>query len=243
MCVTFCSLNSSIGNCGNNTLNHEPCTGYNDKTNILNKLWTLKLKPPTNTDAIQFIEQLKNIHYNKQCQLKHNNIIDNIRKDLLSLSFPVSNNLNFFASESYIILEPLKQPPSYLMAFKWLETRCSKYKYKKNSSLCNKRKGIMTPESISKSILLKKINHSTPNSSQSRFHNSTPYTPRNRENKCFKSRRKLSTLFLDSLNVRKFTPVCLMYNIILYFRLIQVMIQEVNFSIHLELSTVQTAIF
>lgn len=205
MCMMFCNSNSSTGAYDKNILIHESSTGYNDETNNSYKLWTLNLKPPTHNDARQFIEQLKNIHYNKQCQLKYNNIIDNIRKDLLSFSFPIGNSLNFFASESNIILEPLKQPPSYLMAFKWLESRCSKYKYKKKTIQCNKRKGIITPESISKSILLKKMNHSTPNSSQSKYHTSSLYTPRKKENKFLKSRRKLSTFFLDSLNVRNYT--------------------------------------
>lgn len=202
MSEMFCSSNS-IGVYDNyNTLNHESPVKLNNN-NASSKLWTLKLKPPTHKDAINFIEKLKNIRYNKQFQLKHNNVIDNIRKDLLSFSFTVGNDLNFFASENIIILEPLKQPPSYLMASKWLESHRSKYKRKKISIQYNKRQGFITPESISKSIMFKKINHSTPKCSQNKFNTFSPCLPMKRENKCLKSRRKLSTVFLDSLNVRK----------------------------------------
>jgi len=134
-------------------------------------------------------------------------MIENIRKDLLSLSFPVSNNTHFFASESNVILEPLKQPPSYFLALKWLETRYPKYKRKKKTVDSNKLKGLITPDSLSKSILLKNINCVTPNSSQNKFYTSSPYTPMQVVNKSLKSKRKLSTLFLDSLNVRKYTKL------------------------------------
>lgn len=198
----FSSSNNSI-EIEDNTLNYELVSMCNDKTIISNKLWTLKFKPPSHNDALSFIDKLKNFHYKKQFQFKNNNVIDNIRKNLLSLSLHVGNDLNFFASESNIILEPLKKPPSYTMAFKWLETRYSKNKHKKKNIQNNKRKGLMTPESLSKSILLKKVIHSTPNSSQNKLYNSSPSTSIRRENnKCLKSKRKLSTLFLDALNVR-----------------------------------------
>lgn len=200
----FCSSNSSVDVLDNNTLNYIPSAKCNNETNISNTLWTLELKPPTHNDALNFIDKFNNFHRYKQLQLKHNNVIENIRRGLLSLSFAVGNDLNFFASESLIILEPLKQPPSYLKAFKWLETRNSKYKHKKLTLESNKRKGLITPESFSKSILFKKINQSTPNSSQSKMCTSSPYTPIVKEKrKCLKSKRKLSTLFLDSLHVRK----------------------------------------
>lgn len=174
---------------------------YNDETIVSHNLWTLKLKPPSYDDAVNFIEKFKRNNYNKQLQLKHNNVLENIRKNLLSLSFHVGNDVNFFASESNIILEPLKRPPSYEMAFKWLESRCSKNKFKKKNVQSIKRKGLLTPQSISKSLQLNKINHSTPNSSQIKFY-SSPYTPKIKENKSLKSKRKLGALFLDSLNVR-----------------------------------------
>lgn len=197
----FCSSNSSMNVNDCNMLNDQSPFSCNDNK-ASNKLWTLKLKPPTHKDAINFIDKLKNIQNNKQFQLEHSNVIDNIRRDLLSFSFTIGNDLNFFASENTTILEPLKQPPSYSMAFKWLESR-SKYKRKKLSVQCNQRKSIITPESISKSILLKKINHSTPKSSLCKFNTFSPSLSMKRENKCLKSKRKLSVAFLDSLNVRK----------------------------------------
>lgn len=200
----FSSPNTEVDIYDNNTLYYESPSEYNDKSNISSKLWTLKLKPPTYNDALSFIDQLKNIRFCKQFQLKHNNVIENIRNNLLSLTLPIINDFNFFASESNVILEPLKQPPSYLMAFKWLELRNSKFKQKMKTILCNKRKGIMTPESISKTLLLKQINHSTPNSNLSKFCLTSPNTSMRKESKCLKSRRKLSTLFLDSLHVRHF---------------------------------------
>uniref|UniRef100_A0A2H8TGZ7 DNA polymerase n=1 Tax=Melanaphis sacchari TaxID=742174 RepID=A0A2H8TGZ7_9HEMI len=181
------------------TLNYVSFTD-NDNTSISSTLWTLNLKPPTYDDSLSFIDTFKNTRCNIQLQLQHNNVIENIRKDLLSLSFPVSNDINFFASESNIVLEPLKQPPSYLLALKWLETRYPKYKRKKKKLESIKHKGLITPDSLSKSILLKNTNRVTPNSSQNKFFTSSPYTPIRRENKCLKSKRKLSTLFLDSLN-------------------------------------------
>lgn len=187
-----------------NTLHYE-LFSVNDQTIISSKTWTLKFKPPSHNDALSFINKLKNVRYRIQFQFENNNLIDKIRRNLLSLSLPVGNDLNFFASESNIILEPLKKPPSYMKALKWLETRYSKNKHKKKTIQNNKRKGLITPESLSKSILLKKVNHSTPNYSQNKLYNSSPNTSIRRENnKCLKSKRKLSTLFLDSLNVRKF---------------------------------------
>jgi len=199
----FRSSNSSVEIYDNNTLNYVSYTDNKDNTSISSTLWTLNLKPPSYNDSLRFIDTFKNTRYNKQFQLQHNNVIENIRKDLLSLSFPVSNDINFFASESSIVLEPLKRPPSYLLALKWLETRYPKYKRKKKNLESNKRKGLLTPDSLSKSILLKNLNYVTPNSSQNKFYTSSPYTPIKRVNKSLKSKRKLSTLFLDSLNVRK----------------------------------------
>ncbi|XP_050053975.1 DNA polymerase zeta catalytic subunit isoform X2 [Aphis gossypii] len=196
----FRSSNSSVEIYDNNTLNYISYTDNNDNTSISSTLWTLNLKPPSYDDSLSFIDTFKNTRYNKQFQLQHNNVIENIRKDLFSLSFPVSNDINFFASESSIVLEPLKRPPSYLLALKWLETRYPKYKRKKKNLGSNKRKGLITPDSLSKSILLKNINCVTPNSSQNKFYTSSPYTPIKRTNKSLKSKRKLSTLFLDSLN-------------------------------------------
>lgn len=197
----FCSSNSSVEINNSNTLIYESSSRYNDETIVSHNLWTLKLKPPTYDDALNFIDKFKHINYSKQSQLKYNNVLENIRKNLLSLSFHIGNDVNFFASESNIILEPLKKPPSYEMAFKWLESRCSKNKFKKKNIQSNKRKGLLTPQSITKSLQLNKINHSTPNSSQSKFY-SSPYTPKIKENKSLKSKRKLSALFLDSLHVR-----------------------------------------
>ncbi|XP_060837644.1 DNA polymerase zeta catalytic subunit isoform X2 [Rhopalosiphum padi] len=196
----FRSSNSSVEIYDNNTLNYVSFTDDNDNTSISSTLWTLNSKPPTYDDCLSFIDTFKNTRYNKQFQLQHNNVIENIRKNLLSLSFPVSNDIHFFASESNIVLEPLKQPPSYLVALKWLETRYPKYKRIKKNLESNKRKGLITPDSLSKSILLKNINRITPNSSQNKFYTSSPYTPFKRVNKCLKSKRKLSTLFLESLN-------------------------------------------
>ncbi|XP_026812686.1 DNA polymerase zeta catalytic subunit isoform X2 [Rhopalosiphum maidis] len=196
----FHSSNSSVVIYDNNTLNYVSYIDDNDNTSISSTLWTLNSKPPTYDDSLSFIDTFKNNCYNKQFQLQHNNVIENIRKNLLSLSFPVSNDIHFFASESNIVLEPLKQPPSYLLALKWLETRYPKYKRIKKNLENNKRKGLITPDSLSKSILLKNINRITPNSSQNKFYTSSPYTPSKRVNKCLKSKRKLSTLFLESLN-------------------------------------------
>jgi len=209
----FCNSNCSVNVYDNKTLNHQYLFRYNDN-NALYKLWTLKLKPPSHLDAINFMDKLKNIRYNKYFEFTYNNVIENIRKDLLSFSFTVENDLHFFACENNIILEPLTKPPSYLMAFKWLESHCSKFKRKKISIQHNQRKGIITPESISKSILLKKINHSTPKCSQRKFNTSLSCLPMKRENKYLKSRRKLSTVFLDSLNVRKIL-LCYMLMIII----------------------------
>lgn len=194
----FRSSNSSVETYDNNTLHFESYADVNDKISISSTWWTLHVKPPTYDDTLSFIDKFKNTRYNKPFQFHQNNVIENIRKDLLSLSFPVGNDMHFFASESSIILEPLKQPPSYLMALKWLEMRYPKYKHKKKKAESNKRKGLITPDSISKSILLKNINYITPNSSQNKLYTSSPYTPMKR----LKSKRKLSTLFLDSLNVR-----------------------------------------
>lgn len=201
---TSCSSRISKKNYDNYPLNFESSNKYKKESNIYNNLWTLEIKPPTYNDALNFIDEFKNIHNNKRFQLKQNNVIENIRKDLLSLSFPVVSDFNFFASESNIILEPLKHPPSYLMAFKWLETRYSKCKRKKQLKIIesNKRKGIINLESISKPMLTKN-NHSTPNFDHSKLFTSSPHTLIRKEKKCFKSKRKLSTLFLDSLNVRK----------------------------------------
>jgi len=199
----FRSSNSSVEIYDNNTLNYVSYTDNNDNTSISSTLWTLNLKPPSYDDSLSFIDTFKNTRHNKQFQLQHNNVIENIRKDLLSLSFPVSNDINFFASESSIVLEPLKRPPSYLLALKWLEMRYPKYKRKKKNLGSNKHKGLITPDSLSKSILLKNTNCVTPNFSQNKFCTSSPYTPIKRANKSLKSKRKLSTLFLDSLNVRK----------------------------------------
>lgn len=195
----FSSSISSVDIFDNNTLIDIPVKCNNE----INTLWTLHLKPPTHNDALNFIDKFKNFCNNKQLILKYNNVIERVRRDILSLSFPVSSDFNFFASESLIILEPLKQPPSYLKAFKWLETHNSKYKHKKLTLESCKRKGYLTPESFSKSIMSKKINQSTPNSNQSKLCTSSPYTTTKKEKKkCFKSKRKLSTLFLDSLYVR-----------------------------------------
>lgn len=200
----FCSSNNSVDIFDNNTLNYISSAKSNNEPNIFNTLWTLQLKPPTHNDALNFIDKFKKCHHNRQLHFINNNVLENIRRNLLSLSFPVSSDFNFFASESLIILEPLNQSPSYLKAFKWLETRNSKYKHKKLALESSKRKGLITPESFSKSILFKKINQSTPNSSQSKLCTSLPYTPMIKEKmKCLKSKRKLSTLFLDSLHVRK----------------------------------------
>lgn len=196
----FRSSNSSVEIYDNNTLNYISYTDNNDNTSISSTLWTLNLKPPSYDDSLSFIDTFKNTRYNKQFQLQHNNVIENIRKDLLSLSLPVSNNIHFFASESSIVLEPLKRPPSYLLALKWLEMRYPKYKRKKKNLESNKRKGLISPDSLSKSILLKNTNCVTPNFSQNKFCTSSPYTPIKRANKSLKSKRKLSTLFLDSLN-------------------------------------------
>lgn len=196
----FFNSNSSVEDF-DNTLTNESSIMYNDETIVSNKLWTLKFKPPTYNDALNFINKFKNTHYNKQFQFKYNNVIENIRKNLLSISIPVGCSSNFFASENNIILEPLKQPPSYLMAFKWLETYNSKNKRKQKCLQNNKRKGFMTPESLTKSILLKRSHQtSTPNSSKE--YNSSLFTPNKKKCKSLKSKRKLSTLFLDSLNVR-----------------------------------------
>lgn len=209
----FPSLKSEVDINDSKTLYYESHSGCNDESNIQSELWTLKLKPPAHNDALNFIEKLKNIRFCKQFQFKHNNVIENIRSNLLSLTLPIINDLNFFASESNVILEPLKQPPSYVMAFKWLELRNFKLKHKKKTILCNKRKGNMTPESVSKTLLLKKTHHSTPNSSLSKFFTTTPYTPMKSQNKCLISRRKLSALFLNSLHVRqcKFKLIHLYY--------------------------------
>lgn len=196
----FCNLNSSV-KFYDNTLNYKSFTSCNDETIMLSKSWTLKLKPPTYNDALNFIDKVKNIRYNNQFQFQHNNTIEHIRRGLLSLSFPVGNNLNFFASESNIILEPLNQPPSYSNALKWLKTHNLKNKHKRKAIQNNKRKGLLTPESNSKSILLNKINNSTSTSRVSKLYTSSPYTPMRKGNKNLKSRRKLSTVFLDSLNV------------------------------------------
>ncbi|XP_001949189.2 DNA polymerase zeta catalytic subunit [Acyrthosiphon pisum] len=196
----FRSSNSSVEMYDSNTLNYASFTDVDDNTSISRTLWTLSFKPPSYNDSLNFIDTFKNTRYNKQFQFQNNNVIENIRKDLLSLSFPVINDTRFFASESSIILEPLKQPPSYLLALKWLDTRYPKYKRKKKNADSNKRKGLITPDSLSKSILLKKINLVTPSSSQNKFCTSSPYTPKQVMNKCLKSKRKLSTLFLDSLN-------------------------------------------
>jgi len=204
----FRSSNSSVemdDNNVNKTLNYVFFTDADDNTSILRTLWTLSFKPPSYDDSLNFIDTFKNTRNYKQFHFQHDNVIENIRKDLLSLSFPVSNDTHFFASESNVILEPLKQPPSYLLALKWLETRYPKYKRKKKIVDSNKRKGLITPDSFSKSILLKNINRVTPNSSQNNFYTSSPYTPMQVVNKDLKSKRKLSTLFLDSLNVRKYT--------------------------------------
>jgi len=203
----FRSSNSSVEIYDNNTLNYVSFTDVDDNTSISRTLWTLSFKPPSYNDSLNFIDTFKNTRYNKQFQFQNNNVIENIRKDLLSLSFPVINDIRFFASESSIILEPLKKPPSYLLALKWLDTRYSKYKRKKKNADSNICKGLITPDSLSKSILLKKINRVTPNSSQNKFYTSSPYTPKQVVNKCLKSKRKLSTLFLDSLNVRKYTKL------------------------------------
>lgn len=243
----FYSSNISVNVYDNSTLNFGSSTMFNCENNISSNLWTLKLKPPTLSDALSFINKLNNICHRKQVQLEHNNVIENIRKDLLSLTLPVSNDFNFFASESNIILEPLKQPPSYSMAFKWLESRNSKKKRKRKSLFWSNHKGIMTPESISKTLLVKKINHSTPNANSSKLHSISPYVSMKKENKYFKSRKKLSTILLDSLNVRQCTilyiKIIFINTICLYFRQIQVMILELNFLIHLKLATVQIAIF
>lgn len=207
----FSSLSTSVDIYENNSLHFESPVISSNESITSSSLWTLKQKPPTRNDALNFVDKFKNIHYNIQFQPKHNDVIENVRKNLLSLTLPFSGDLNFFASESNIILEPLKQPPLYITAFKWLEAQNSKYKRKNKITLCNKRKGIMTPESLSKSILLKKINHSTPNSSLSKFC-SSPYTPMKKENKCLKSRRKLSTIFLESLSVRKHYYIYVNYN-------------------------------
>ncbi|VVC26026.1 Hypothetical protein CINCED_3A006758 [Cinara cedri] len=199
-CDMFCSSNSSVEVYTNNTLNYESFTICNNQTIMSSKLWTLHLKPPTYNDALYFINKIKNIQYNNLFQFQYNNTIENIRKGLLSLSFPFGSDLNFFASESSIIIEPLNQPPSYLMAFKWLETHNSKNKRKRKIIQNNIHKGLLTPESNPKSILLKKINHSTPNSSKIKLNASSPYTPMRRENKCVQSKRKLNTLFLDSIH-------------------------------------------
>jgi hypothetical protein len=199
----FSSSISSVDIFDNNTLINIPSAKYNNETNIYNTLWTLQSKPPTRDDALNFIDKFKNVCHNKQLILKYNNVIERVKRDLLSLSFPVNSDLNFFASESLVILEPLKQPPSYLKAFKWLEIRNSKYKHKKITLESCKRKGYLSPESFSKSIMFKKINQSTPNSNQSKLCTSSPYTPTKKEKKkSLKSKRKLSTLFLDSLYVR-----------------------------------------
>lgn len=201
----FCNSNNSIEDYGNSILTNESLISYNNETIISNQFWTLKLKPPTYNDALNFINKINNIYYNKKFNLKYNNVIENIRKDLLSLSFPVGYDSNFFASENNIVLEPLKQPPSYLMAFKWLEKHNLKNKCRKKILQNNKRKGLMNPESINKSILLKKRHHtSTPNSSNSKVYISSPYTPIQIEYKTLKSKRKLGTLFLNSLKVRIF---------------------------------------
>lgn len=243
----FCSSNTPINVCDNNMLNFNPSIMFNCENNILSNIWTLQLKPPTLSDALNFIDKLNNICYNKQVQLEHNNVIENIRNDLLSLTFPISNDFNFFASESNIILEPLKQPPSYSMAFKWLESRNSKKKRKRKSLIWSNFKGIMTPESISKTVHVKKINHSTPHANSSKLHSVSPYMSMKKENKYLKSRRKLSTILLDSLNVRQCTMLCIkiifIYTICLCFRQIQVMILELNFLIHLKLATAQIVIF
>lgn len=243
----FCSSNTPINVCDNNMLNFNPSIMFNCENNILSNIWTLQLKPPTLSDALNFIDKLNNICYNKQVQLEHNNVIENIRNDLLSLTFPISNDFNFFASESNIILEPLKQPPSYSMAFKWLESRNSKKKRKRKSLIWSNFKGIMTPESISKTVHVKKINHSTPHANSSKLHSVSPYMSMKKENKYLKSRRKLSTILLDSLNVRQCTMLCIkiifIYTTCLCFRQIQVMILELNFLIHLKLATAQIVIF
>lgn len=200
----FCNSNNSISiENDNNTLTNDSFISYNNETIISSQFWTLMLKPPTYNDALNFINKTKNIYYNKKNNVKYNNVIENIRKDLLSLTIPVGYNLNFFASENNIILEPLKQPPSYLMAFKWLETYNLKNKYRKKTLQNNKRKNFMTPESITKSILVKKKHYtSTPNFSNSKLY-ASPYTPIQKEytRKNVKTRRKLSTLFLNTLNV------------------------------------------
>lgn len=201
----FRSSNSTVDMYEDNKLNYTSFTDVDDNTSISRTLWTLSLKPPSYNDSLNFIDTFKNTRYNKQFQFQNNNVIENIRKDLLSLSFPVSNDMHFFASESSIILEPLKQPPSYLLALKWLDLRYPKYKRKKKNVDSIKRKGLITPDSISKLKLFKKINHETPNSSQNKFCTSSPYTPMQAMNKCLKSKKKLGTLFLDSLNVRNYT--------------------------------------
>lgn len=237
---TLCNSNDSEEICYN-TSSYTSSIKYNEEQEpcIYSKMWTLKIKPPTYNDALNFINKLKNIHCHSNLQFKHDNVIENIRKDLLSLSLPV-NSFNFFASESNIILEPLSRPPSYLMAFEWLKARnlkC-KRKIKFNFVESNKRKGILTPESITKSMLLKKHNHSTPNFSQGKFQTSLSYPSIKKENKYFKSKRKLSTLFLDSINVRYIVLLsvsvdnCIIFKKFLkYFRQKQVMIQKLNFSI------------
>lgn len=209
----FCSSNSSVEAYDNNTLNYESFTNYNNDTSMSSKSWTLKLKPPTYNNALNCIDKLNNIQYNNQFKFQHNNTIENIRKGLLSLSFPVGNDLNFFASENNVVLEPLNQPPSYLTAFKWLETHNSKNKRKRKIVQSNKLKGLLTPESNFKSKLLNKINNSTPNSSQSKLYTSSPHPPMRSENKSLKTRRKLSTLFLDSLNVSTFLLDSVLNNI------------------------------
>lgn len=212
-CDMFCSSNSSLEVYDNNTLNYESFTSYNNNTSMSSKSWTLKLKPPTYNDALNCINKVNNIQYNNQFKFQHNNIIENIRRGLLSLSFPVGNDLNFFSSENSIVLEPLNQPPSYLMAFKWLEIHNLKNKRKRKIVQSNKLKGFLTPESNSKSKLLKIINNSTPNSSQNKLYTSSPHTPMRRENQKLKTKRKLSTLFLDSLNVSTFLLYSVLNNV------------------------------
>ncbi|XP_050435853.1 DNA polymerase zeta catalytic subunit isoform X2 [Adelges cooleyi] len=169
-----------------------------EKFTTFSTIWTSITKPPSYEDALNNMDKFQHTrgYYQNNIINNDSSAIECIRKNLLSISFTGFNDFNFFASESNVILEPLKQAPTHSMAMKWLEKRHSKNKYKKKFH----QKDIFSPQSIPKSVMLNKINHSTPVTSQGQISKTTsPCTPTCSQNKRLRSKRKLSTLFLDSL--------------------------------------------
>ncbi|XP_050532925.1 DNA polymerase zeta catalytic subunit [Daktulosphaira vitifoliae] len=175
-------------------LHYDSYNDYDSMFNIKRTLWTLKTKPPTHHDALNFLDKFKKVYNLKTNTFKNTSVIESIRKQLLSISCTGFNDFNFFASENNVILEPLKKAPTYSMAMKWLE------KYKSKCKRKRKKKGINTPQSIPKSLILKKLNHSTPKLSQGIFNTSLLGTVKESHSRQ-STKRKLSTLFMDSLNV------------------------------------------